>query len=223
MGWGKAAEAQTQGIQQSMMAQMLAAQQGAQALQQSQKQAEVAYQPYQQFGTEATNRLAVLMGLRPGEESGALMQQPTIAQLQMDPGYAFREQQGMQAVNRSAAAAAGLQSGSALKAAQRFGQDMASQEYGNAYNRFMQNRQNQIGLLQGGVGTGFGAAQGIGNAAMNTGTNLANVYGNLGQGLGQGYADAGAARASSYMAPTNMLAQVLGQGIQAAGYAYGRR
>jgi hypothetical protein len=206
-----------------MMAQMLAAQQGAQALQQSQKQAEVAYQPYQQFGTEATNRLAVLMGLRPGEESGALMQQPTIAQLQMDPGYAFREQQGMQAVNRSAAAAAGLQSGSALKAAQRFGQDMASQEYGNAYNRFMQNRQNQIGLLQGGVGTGFGAAQGIGNAAMNTGTNLANVYGNLGQGLGQGYADAGAARASSYMAPTNMLAQVLGQGIQAAGYAYGRR
>jgi hypothetical protein len=223
MGWGKAAEAQTQGIQQSMMAQMLAAQQGAQALQQSQKQAEVAYQPYQQFGTEATNRLAVLMGLRPGEESGALMQQPTIAQLQMDPGYAFREQQGMQAVNRSAAAAAGLQSGSALKAAQRFGQDLASQEYGNAYNRFMQNRQNQIGLLQGGVGTGFGAAQGIGNAAMNTGTNLANVYGNLGQGLGQGYADAGAARASSYMAPTNMLAQVLGQGIQAAGYAYGRR
>jgi hypothetical protein len=223
MGWGKAAEAQTQGIQQSMMAQMLAAQQGAQALQQSQKQAEVAYQPYQQFGTEATNRLAVLMGLRPGEESGALMQQPTIAQLQMDPGYAFREQQGMQAVNRSAAAAAGLQSGSALKAAQRFGQDMASQEYGNAYNRFMQNRQNQIGLLQGGVGTGFGAAQGIGNAAMNTGTNLANVYGNLGQGLGQGYADAGAARASSYMAPTNMLAQVLGQGIQAAGYAYGRK
>jgi hypothetical protein len=223
MGWGKAAEAQTQGIQQSMMAQMLAAQQGAQALQQSQKQAVVAYQPYQQFGTEATNRLAVLMGLRPGEESGALMQQPTIAQLQMDPGYAFREQQGMQAVNRSAAAAAGLQSGSALKAAQRFGQDLASQEYGNAYNRFMQNRQNQIGLLQGGVGTGFGAAQGIGNAAMNTGTNLANVYGNLGQGLGQGYADAGAARASSYMAPTNMLAQVLGQGIQAAGYAYGRR
>lgn len=223
MGWGKAAEAQTQGIQQSMMAQMLAAQQAAQALQQSQKQAEVAYQPYQQFGTEATNRLATLMGLRPGVDSGALMQQPTIAELQMDPGYAFREQQGMQAVNRSAAAAAGLQSGSALKAAQRFGQDLASQEYGNAYNRFMQNRQNQIGLLTGGTQTGFGAAQGLGNAAIGTGTNLANVYGNLGQGLGQGYADAGAARASSYMAPTNMLAQVLGQGIQAAGYAYGRR
>jgi hypothetical protein len=205
------------------MAQMLAAQQAAQALQQSQKQAEVAYQPYQQFGTEATNRLATLMGLRPGVDSGALMQQPTMAELQMDPGYAFREQQGMQAVNRSAAAAAGLQSGSALKAAQRFGQDLASQEYGNAYNRFMQNRQNQIGLLTGGAQTGFGAAQGLGNAAIGTGTNLANVYGNLGQGLGQGYADAGAARASSYMAPTNMLAQVLGQGIQAAGYAYGRR
>jgi len=151
------------------------------------------------------------------------MRMPTLAELQMDPGYAFREQQGMQAVNRSAAAAAGLQSGAALKAAQRFGQDMASQEYGNAYNRFMQNRQNQIGLLQGGVGTGFGAAQGIGNAATGTATNLASLYSGLGQGIGQGYADAGAARASSYMGPTNLLAQLLGQGIQGGAYLLGKK
>jgi hypothetical protein len=223
MGWGKAAQAQTQGIQQSMMAQMLAAQQGSQALQQGLQGATAAYQPYQQFGTEATNRLAILMGLRPGQDSGSLMRMPTLAELQMDPGYAFREQQGMQAVNRSAAAAAGLQSGAALKAAQRFGQDMASQEYGNAYSRFMQNRQNQIGLLQGGVGTGFGAAQGIGNAATGTATNLADLYSGLGQGIGQGYADAGAARASSYMGPTNLLAQLLGQGIQGGAYLLGKK
>ena len=132
MGWGAAANAQTGGIQQSMIAQMMAAQQGAQALRQGQQQANAAYNPYQQFGTESMNRLAILMGLRPGEGSGSLMRQPTMAELQMDPGYAFREQQGMRAVNQSAAAAAGLQSGAALKAAQRFGQDLASQEYGNA-------------------------------------------------------------------------------------------
>ena len=214
MGWGKAAEAQNQATQMSMLMQAQQAQQAQQALQQGQQQATAAYQPYQQFGTEATNQLAILMGLRPGAGSGSLMQQPTINQLEMDPGYAFREQQGMQAVNRSAAAQAGLQSGAALKAAQRFGQDLASQEYGNAYNRFMQNRANQIGLLQGGTQTGFGAAQGIGNAALGTASNLAQNYQNLGQGLGQGYANIGANNASAYMGPTNMLAQALGQAGQ---------
>jgi hypothetical protein len=223
MGFSAAANAQNQATQQSMMMQALQAAQAQQALQRGQQQATEAYQPYSQFGQEATNRLAVLMGLRPGVDSGSLMQQPTAAQLEMDPGYAFREQQGMQAVNRTAAAQAGLQSGAALKAAQRFGQDLASQEYGNAYNRFMANRANQMNLLQGGVNTGFGAAQGVGNAAIGTGTNLANVYGGLGQALGQGYANIGAANASAYMGPTNLLAQALGQVGQLGAAYLGRR
>jgi hypothetical protein len=223
MGWGKAAEAQNQATQMSMMLQAQQAAQAQQALQRGQQQATEAYQPYSQFGTEATNRLAVLMGLRPGVDSGSLMQQPTINQLQMDPGYAFREQQGMQAVNRTAAAQAGLQSGAALKAAQRFGQDLASQEYGNAYNRFMQNRQNQIGLLQGGQQTGFGAAQGIGNAAIGTATNLAQNYQNLGQAMGQGYANVGANNASAYMGPTNLMAALAGQGLQAGASMLGAK
>jgi hypothetical protein len=217
MGFSAAANAQNQGTQQAMMMQALQAQQAQQALERGQQQATAAYQPYSQFGQEATNRLAVLMGLRPGVDSGSLMQQPTAAQLEMDPGYAFREQQGMQAVNRSAAAQAGLQSGAALKAAQRFGQDLASQEYGNAYNRFMANRANQIGLLQGGTQTGFGAAQGIGNAALQTGTNLAQNYQNLGQAMGQGYANIGANNASAYMGPTNAMTSLLGQALQAGG------
>jgi hypothetical protein len=223
MGFSAAANAQNQATQMAMIAQAQQAEQARQALQQGQQQATAAYQPYQQFGTEATNRLAVLMGLRPGEGSGSIMEQPTINQLQMDPGYAFREQQGMQAVNRSAAAQAGLQSGAALKAAQRFGQDLGSQEYGNAYARFMANRANQIGLLQNAGQTGFGAAQGVGNAAVNTGTNIAQNYQQLGQGLGQGYANIGAANASSYMAPTNLLAQALGQGLQAGASMLGAK
>jgi hypothetical protein len=223
MGFSAAANAQNQATQQSMMMQALQAAQAQQALQRGQQQATEAYQPYSQFGQEATNRLAVLMGLRPGVDSGSLMQQPTAAQLEMDPGYAFREQQGMQAVNRTAAAQAGLQSGAALKAAQRFGQDLASQEYGNAYNRFMANRANQMALLQGGQQTGFGAAQGVGNAAIGTGTNLAQNYQNLGQAMGQGYANIGAANASAYMAPTNLLAQALGQAGQLGAAYLGRR
>jgi hypothetical protein len=52
-----------------------------------------------------------------------------------DPGYAFRMQEGMKAINASAAAKGGLQSGAALKAAQQYGQGLASQEYGQSYNR----------------------------------------------------------------------------------------
>jgi hypothetical protein len=55
--------------------------------------------------------------------------------LQADPGYQFRLSEGLKALDRQAAARGGLISGGALKASQRYGQDMASQEYGQAYNR----------------------------------------------------------------------------------------
>jgi len=152
----------------------------------------------------------------------------------MDPSYAFRQAEGMKALQQSAAAKGGLLSGSTLKATQRFGQDLASQEYGNAYNRFMANRANQIGMLQGGANTGFGAAQGIGNVYMGTGTNLANVFGNTAQQMaasqgsaaqagGQNLVNTGSAYANAAMGPTNLLAALAGQGIQALGTGLGMR
>ena len=64
----------------------------------------------------------------------------TMEKFQEDPGYAFRMSEGLKALDRTAAARGGLISGSALKAASRYGQDMASQEYQNAFNRYNQNR-----------------------------------------------------------------------------------
>jgi hypothetical protein len=206
---GQAAQAQSQA---SMMSALIQAQQADAARQQQERMFGVAkggYAPYSQFGEESTNRLATLMGLRPGVDSGSLMQQPTLDQLQMDPAYKFREQQGLQAVQRQMAASGMGASGAALKGAQRFGQGLASEEYGNAYNRFMQNRTNVMNLLQGGVNTGFGAAQGVGNAAVGTGTNIANTMLGAGQALGQGIEQAGQARASGYMGGATSLAQAL--------------
>lgn len=244
MGWGKAAQNTDAYTRMAMMAQIGQAQQAenalrereaksAAALKESQGQAVQGYQPYQQFGIESTNRLATLMGLRPGEGSGSLMEMPTMAQLQMDPSYQFQFDQGMRAVNASAAARGLGQSGANIKGAQEFGQNLASTNYGAAYNRFMQNRNNQIAMLQGGVGTGMNAAQGAGNAYLNTGSNLANVFGNvgqqlagnynqLGQNMGQGYANIGSAYANAAMAPTNLLAALTGQGMQAAAMYAGR-
>lgn len=91
-------------------------------------------------------------------------------QFQQDPGYAFRLSEGQKALDRSAAARGGLISGGALKAAQRYGQDMGSQEYMNAFNRYQAERQAQLGPLQSLAGVGQTTAQGLGAAgAANAG------------------------------------------------------
>ena len=71
----------------------------------------------------------------PGAESALPAAFTGEVDLQADPGYQFRLSEGLKALDRQAAARGGLISGSALKASSRYGQDMASQEYGNAYNR----------------------------------------------------------------------------------------
>jgi hypothetical protein len=110
-------------------------------------------------------------------------------QFQADPGYAFRLSEGQKALDRSAAARGGLISGSALKAAGRFGQEMGSQEYQNAFNRYQTERASQLAPLQSlaGIGqttasnlgaTGAANAQAVGNYL--TSGAAANAAGNVG-------------------------------------------
>jgi len=228
MGFSAAANASNQGTQQAMMMQALQAQQAQQAIQQGQQQASgalqqgqtqgvnalqagqtgalgalqnyynqgVGYQqPYMNAGAQATNQLAAMYA--PGGQYG---QMPTAAQLQMDPSYAWRFQQGQQAAQNAIAAGLGGASvgGSALKAINDYGQNAASQEYSNAYNRFMQQAQLQTGALQNLAGTGASAAQTASQLAGQTGNTLAQgAYGtgqnqaqaalNTGGNIGQAY------------------------------------
>ena len=92
-----------------------------------------------------------------------------------DPGYEFRLSEGQKAIERSAAARGGLQSGSALKAAARYGQEMGSQEYQNAFNRYQVNRSNQLTPLYGLMNTGIGAANNLTDIAGATGASRANA------------------------------------------------
>ena len=126
---------------------------------------------------------------------------------QQDPGYAFRMSEGLKALDRQAAARGGLISGGALKASQRYGQDMASQEYTNAFNRYQTNRSNQLNPLQSLMGAGQTAANTVGTAGQN--------YANK---AGEDYIGAGNARASGYMGQANALAGAVNQGFNAFGY-----
>lgn len=60
---------------------------------------------------------------------------PTAADALNDPGYQFRAQQGLGAMENSAAAKGLLRTGGTLKDLAKFSQDYASTEYGNVYAR----------------------------------------------------------------------------------------
>jgi hypothetical protein len=120
-------------------------------------------------------------------------------QFNADPGYAFRMSEGMKAIERSAAAKGGLLSGTTLKGITRFGQDTASNEYQNAFNRYQVERQARLNPLQSLMGAGQTSA----------GT-LTQASGQLGQGLGQAAVAQGAAKASSYMNQSTALNNAIG-------------
>jgi hypothetical protein len=151
---------------------------------------EGAYDPYQQAGLEGQNRLREYLGIGGdtrakgyGQYANAQFTPEAFAANQ-DPGYGFRMKEGLKAVDAQAAARGGLISGAALKASQRFGQDMASQEYQNAFNRYQTSRQATLGSYQGLQGVGMQAAGGLSNAAGGfgqTGFNSLANYGGTGE------------------------------------------
>jgi hypothetical protein len=121
-------------------------------------------------------------------------------QFQADPGYSFRMSEGMKGLERSAAARGGLLSGATLKGIQRFGQDLGSQEYQNAFNRYQTERQARLNPLQSLAGVGQTTSQQLGAA----GTQMAGNVGNL-------MTSGAAARASGYVGGANALTGALGQ------------
>jgi hypothetical protein len=129
-----------------------------------------------------------------------------------DPGYAFRLSEGQKALDRQAAARGGLISGGALKAAQRYGQDMGSQEYQNAYNRALTGynsgvaSENQLYNRQAGLaGIGQTSTNLTNQAGQNYSTGVGNSLGAYGTNAGNNMMAGANARASGYVGGANAL------------------
>jgi hypothetical protein len=132
-------------------------------------------EPFRQVGVRALPQLEAQRNMMPGAFTGKV-------DLGQDPGYAFRLSEGQKALDRSAAARGGLISGGALKAAQRFGQEMGSQEYQNAYSRALTGYNadvareatgyNRLAAL---AGYGQTATGQIGAAGQNMASNVGNL------------------------------------------------
>jgi hypothetical protein len=123
----------------------------------------------------------------------------------IDPGYAFRLQQGQRALQGQQNAAGGLIGGNALAAMQDYTQGQASQEYQNAFNRYQTQRGNIYNSLA--------SIAGLGQTSLGQTGQLA---GQTAQGVGNAIAGAGSALGAGQVAMNNAL----GGGIQGAGNAY---
>lgn len=109
-------------------------------------------------------------------------------------GYQFRLGEGMNALNSQYAGAGAIKSGAAMRAATEYGQNFASNEFGN-YLTALGNQQG-VGLSAGSALAGVGQnyansmasindarATGIGNAALSNASNLNSMIGTLGAGI----------------------------------------
>jgi hypothetical protein len=163
-------------------------------------------EPFREAGMAGQNRLMALLGL--GKDKTAAdfgkyaSAEFTPAQFQADPGYAFRVSEGMKALDRTAAARGGLISGAALRGATRYGQEMGSQEFQNAFNRYQTSRTNTLNP--------FASLAGVAQSSANT---LTGAAGTLGQNIGSNIIGAGNAMAAGQVGSANAIASGLGQGV----------
>lgn len=130
-------------------------------------------QPFLQAGQQAVGQM---QALNAGDFSS----------FKQSPDYQFAFNQGLQGLDRSAAARGSLFSGGHSADLMKFGQGLASQNYGAYYNR--------LARLS---GTGQTTASGLGGLGMNMASNIGN---NL--------QDAGRARASAFLSTGDTNSQL---------------
>lgn len=158
--------------------------------------------PYTEAGSYG---LEQLLG---GYKDGSLTRSFGMSDFQQDPGYQFRQQQGMDGIQGSAAAGGGLLSGATLKALNSHNSDLASQEYNNAYTRFGNDQQNRYARLTDLARMGQ-------NSAVQTGTMGQSAVGAAGANLMGGANAAAAGQIGSANAWSNTASQL---GSVATGY-----
>lgn len=129
------------------------------------------YTPFQEAGAQGLNALRGMMEYKP----------MTAADMQMDPGYQFRLQEGLKQLGRTSAARGGALSGATLRGTQGYAQNLASEEYQNAFNRYLTNRQEQLRMPLYFTNMGMQTASDLANLSTGYGSNIASLTGQGGQ------------------------------------------
>lgn len=131
----------------------------------------------------------------------------------LDPSMDFRMKYGGMATERQQNVGQGLISGNTLRALTDYGQNLASTEYGNAFNRFQTDRGNIYSILGNIAGLGSGAVNTGVQASQQTAQNLGTLA--IGGAQAQAAGTVGSANAwsNALQGPTNyfQLSSLLGR------------
>ena len=122
-----------------------------------------------------------------------------------NPAYQFQLKQGQQALDRSSAARGMGASGAQMKAAQEYGQGLASQQYDKEYNRASGEFGDYFNRLAGLSQGGQQAAGSMANAGSQYANNASTTFGNLSSAQTGILGQQANARASGYTANANAI------------------
>lgn len=137
-------------------------------------------QPFIDTGTKASGLLSTAL-----DTSG---QMPTLADLQIDPGYQFRVSEGQKALLSRAAALGGATGGGVLKALTNYRGQEASQEYASAFDRYFKTKQANVQNLLAATGVGLSAGSTAGTNLMNASRYAGDLnYGSTTYGADRNY------------------------------------
>ncbi len=156
--------------------------------------------PYVTAGTGALDAQEDILGL-----DGAAQQRRAITGIQRSPQFAAMVQQGENSILQNASATGGLRGGNTQGALAQFRPQLLSALIDQQFAR-----------LGGLTSLGQNAAAGVGNAGMQTGTNIGNLYGQMGAAQAGNALAQGAAINSSISGITGALGQYIGQQPQQA-------
>jgi hypothetical protein len=165
-------------------------------------------QPYVEAGTPALQAQQAILGLG-GEEA----ERAQIAAVERSPTFQALLRQGEESLLQRASATGGLRGGNVQAALAQFRPQLLAQELENRYTRL------------GGMTTlGQRSAAGVGDVGLQTGANIADLYGQMGSAqagsaLAQGQAISGAAQSiPNALILSRMLAQPQGTMVLGGGF-----
>lgn len=184
--------------------------------------------PWRETGTRALAQLESMF-ITPG---GIDTQPDFAANFTESPGYQFRLSEGIRARDRSASARGRLASGGHQRALIRYGQGVASNEFGQYYDRERDRFNTYANRLSGLAGLGQASAVQTGQL----GQQAAATAGQIGlrgaagagnqlmrgaAGAGRALQAAGTARASGYIGSANAITSGISSGVNNAMFLYG--
>jgi hypothetical protein len=186
-------------------------------------------------GTAGTLSSALAPGGSLGSRWSSTFSAPTAAQAEQTPGYQFQLQQGLNALQNSAAARGGLLSTGTAKNLNNYAQGTASANYQNTYNNALQayntnfstNEQSQNDLfnrLYSTTGLGANSAANLNSVRAGTTNALASgemgnaqIVGNDIRGVGEAQASGTVGSANALNAGITGVGNAIGQGISLQG------